>query len=383
MYRDPVGTLHANVPDRPRTARRMFKKASVLTGAAPTRQDAPLRRHGHRVGRCLFSVTRHVSRVTSSKSAVRTNLADFFAILLAWWIMVTLGGCASTSSIPPWFEAFERIPVKTVTINGQRLAYLDVGQGPPVLLIHGFGGSMWQWEHQQMVLSTRFRVITPDLVGAGLSDKPEIDYRPDELLIFLVGFMDALQITQADVVGNSMGAGLAIGLALDYPTRVSNLVLIAGFPAHVMEHLSSPTLRRAIETSAPAWLVSLGNWLFGWSMTESILREFIYDPALITPAVLDRSNRNRQRPGQFRPLLTIGKNLPIWEEHFAPRIGKVTQRTLIVWGEEDRVFPIKAGETLNQTIPGSTLIRVPRAGHIPQWERPDLVNSELLSFLRS
>jgi pimeloyl-ACP methyl ester carboxylesterase len=118
-------------------------------------------------------------------------------------------------------------------------------------------------------------------------------------------------------------------------------------------------------------------------MTESILQEFIYDPALITPAVLDRSNRNRHRPGQFRSLLTIGRNLPIWEEQFAPRIGKVTQRTLIVWGEEDRVFPIKAGETLNQTIPGSRLIRIPRAGHIPQWEQPDLVNAELLRFLQS
>jgi pimeloyl-ACP methyl ester carboxylesterase len=308
---------------------------------------------------------------------------DFFNILIGWLIMLTLGSCASTSSIPQWFEAFERIPIKTVTINGQQMAYLDVGRGSPVILIHGFGGSMWQWEHQQSALSTKFRVITPDLVGAGLSDKPEIEYRPNELLAFLVGFMDALEIAQADVVGNSMGAGLAIGLALDHPGRVSHLVLIDGFPAHVKENLGSPTVRRALETSAPAWLVSIGNWLFGWSMTESILREFIYDPALITPAVLDRSNRNRQRPGQFRPLLTIGKNLPTWEEHFAPRIGKVTQRTLIVWGEEDRVFPIKAGETLNRTIPGSQLIRIPQAGHIPQWEQPDLVNSELLKFLQS
>jgi pimeloyl-ACP methyl ester carboxylesterase len=150
-----------------------------------------------------------------------------------------------------------------------------------------------------------------------------------------------------------------------------------------MDHLGSPTVRRALETSAPAWLVSVGNWLFGWSMTESILREFIYDPALITPAVLDRSNRNRRRPGQFRPLLTIGKNLPIWEEQFAPRIGKVTQRTLIVWGEEDRVFPIETGETLKQTISGSRLVRIPKAGHIPQWEQPGLVNPELLRFLQS
>jgi len=297
--------------------------------------------------------------------------------------MFTLGSCASTSSIPPWFEALERIPIKTVTVNGQRIAYLDVGQGQPVLLIHGFGGSMWQWEHQQTPLSTKFRVITPDLVGAGLSDKPEIDYRPDELLAFLIGFMDALQITQADVVGNSMGAGLAIGMALDHPTRVSNLVLIDGLPARVMDHLASPTVRRALETSTPAWVVSFGNWLFGWTMTESILREFIYNPALITPAVLDRSNRNRQRPGQFRSLLTTGKNLPIWEEQFAPRIGKVTQRTLIVWGEEDRVFPIKAGEALHQTIAGSRFVRIPRAGHIPQWEQPDLVNAKLLGFLQS
>jgi pimeloyl-ACP methyl ester carboxylesterase len=81
--------------------------------------------------------------------------------------------------------------------------------------------------------------------------------------------------------------------------------------------------------------------------------------------------------------MALGKNLPIWEEQFAPRIGKVAQRTLIVWGEEDRVFPIEAGETLNQTIPSSRLIRIPKAGHIPQWEQPDLVNSELLRFLQS
>ncbi len=296
--------------------------------------------------------------------------------------MFTLSSCASTSSIPPWFDAFERFPVKTATVNGQRMAYLDVGRGPAVILIHGFGGSMWQWEHQQTALSTNFRVITPDLVGAGLSDKPEIDYRPDELLAFFLEFMDQLQIPEANVVGNSMGAGLAIGMALDHPARVSNLVLIDGLPAHVMDHLSSPTLRRALETSVPSWLISAGNWLFGWSMTESILREFIHDPALITPAVLDRSNRNRRRSGQFRPMLTIGKNLPLWEEHFAPRIGKITQRTLILWGEEDRVFPIKAGETLAQTIPGSRLIRIPQAGHIPQWERPDLVNAELMRFLQ-
>jgi len=262
------------------------------------------------------------------------------------------------------------------------MAYLDVGQGPPVILLHGFGGSMWQWEHQQTALSAHFRVITPDMVGAGLSDKPDIEYRPDQLLEFLVGFMDALRISQASVVGNSMGAGLAIGLALDYPTRVSTLVLIDGLPAHVMEHLTSPSLRRALTTSAPSWLVSFGNWLFGGLMLDSTLREFVHDPSLLTPAVRDRSNRNRQQPGVLRALLTVGTNLPLWEQNFAPRIGTITHRTLIVWGEEDRVFPLPAGEMLHRTIASSTFVHLPKAGHIPQWEQPDLVNQELITFIR-
>lgn len=294
-----------------------------------------------------------------------------------------LTACTSTPpTLPPWFDALGRLPIKTVTVLDQRIAYLDQGQGPPVILLHGFGGSMWQWEHQQAALSAHFRVITPDLVGAGLSDKPDIEYRPDQLLEYLVGFMDALQIPQASIAGNSMGAGLAIGLALDHPTRVSQLILIDGLPAHVMEHLASPTIRRALTTSAPSWLVSFGNWLFGRFMLESTMREFVYDPALLTPAVLDRSNRNRQQPGLFRALLTIGTTLPLWEQHFAPRIGRITQRTMIVWGEEDRVFPLPAGDQLHRTIAGSTFVRIPKAGHIPQWEQPELVNQALVTFLR-
>lgn len=290
-------------------------------------------------------------------------------------------GCASPAPIPPWFEAFDRLPIKTVTVKDQRMAYLDIGQGPPVLLIHGFGGSMWQWEHQQQALAAHFRVITPDLLGSGLSDKPDIAYRPEQLMEFLLGFMDGLQIPRAHLVGNSLGAGLAIGMALDHPERVSKLVLIAGLPPHVRESIGSPSLQRALDTSAPSWLVSFGNWLFGGAMLESTLREFIHDPALLTPSVLDRSNRNRRRPGLIRPLLTVGKNLPAWEEGFAPRIPKLTHRTLVIWGEEDRVFPVKVGEALHHSLKGSTFLRIPQAAHIPQWERPDLVNPPLMSFL--
>ena len=284
--------------------------------------------------------------------------------------------------MPPYFEAFERLPIHTVPVKGHRLAYLDVGQGRPVILIHGFGGSMWQWEHQQRPLSAEFRIITPDLIGSGLSDKPDIEYRPDQMLDYFVGFMDALEIPHAALVGNSMGAGLAIGMALAHPDRVSQLVLVDGLPANVRERVTSPSIQRALDTPAPSWLASFGNWLFGGVMIESVLKEIVHDPALLTPAVIERSNRNRQRPGMIRPLMTVRDSLPLWESGFARRIGEIDHPTLIVWGEEDRVFPLVIGEELQRMIKGSSLVRIPNAGHIPQWERPDLANRAMIEFLR-
>jgi len=306
----------------------------------------------------------------------------YVALLALTLLCHIMTACSSPSPIPTQIDIIERMPVHTVLVHGHQIAYLDVGEGQPVILIHGFGGSMWQWEYQQHALSQHFRVLTLDLPGAGLSDKPDIDYRPDQMLDYFVRFMDAAKIPQATLVGNSMGAGLAIGMALTHPTRVDKLVLIDGLPQHVMKKLTSPSVRRALETSAPPWLVSFGNMLFGGLMIESILQEIVHDPALLTPAVIERSNRNRQRPGLIKPILTARESLPLWESGFAARLGEITHPTLVVWGEEDRVFPIAVGEEIHHTIKGSRFVRIPTAGHIPQWERPDRVNRELITYIR-
>jgi pimeloyl-ACP methyl ester carboxylesterase len=296
-------------------------------------------------------------------------------------VSLFLTACTASSPIPSQFEAFERIPIKVVTVHDQRIAYLDVGLGPPVILIHGFGGSMWQWEHQQHALSRHFRVITLDLPGSGFSDKPDIEYRPGQLVDFFTGFMDAVQIPQATLVGNSMGAGLAIAMALEHPERVAKLVLIGGLPKQIMQKLTSPSIRRALETNVPYWMVSLSNQLFGGLMTESLLEEFVHDPALLTPAVLERSNRNRRRPGILKPIIAMKHAVPLWESGFAMRIGTLAHPTLVIWGELDRVFPVAVGEELHRAIKGSQLVTIPNAGHIPQWEQPDLVNDSLIAYI--
>lgn len=297
-------------------------------------------------------------------------------------LMLLVAGCAAAPDPPPWFDRIAPLPVKTVVVAGHRLAYLDRGEGPPVVLIHGLGGAMWHWERQQDALAAGHRVITLDLLGSGFSDKPDLDYTPDEMLASFRGFMDALAIPRASLVGNSMGAGLAVAMALAHPERVDRLVLIAGFPDRVRERLTSPLFQRAVDSRVPIWLAQIGNWFAGRGTTRHILEEIVYDPSLITPLVVERSYRNRQEWGFLAPTLTMTRNLSLWEEGFAKRLGEVRHPTLILWGAEDRLFPPQVGRDLQAMIAGSRLEIVPQAGHLPQWERPDVVNPLLAVFLQ-
>lgn len=302
------------------------------------------------------------------------------AILAAWAFMT---GCSSSRDLPPWFDQIQRLPIHSVTIQGDRLAYLDEGQGSPIVLLHGFGGSMWQWEYQQADLAARYRVITLDLLGSGLSDKPDINYRPDRLVESVRGFLDELGIDRVSLVGNSMGAGLAIAFALTYPDRVDRLVLISGFPPEVESKLVSPLMKGAVGTRIPAWVAEFGNWLVGSDATEKVLKEIVFDHTLLTPAVMERSKRNRRQPGIIRPLLSLRDHLPQWESDFASRLGGISRPTLILWGDHDRLFPPRVGQEMQALIPHSILHVIRNAGHIPQWEQPRPVNRHLLAFLES
>lgn len=289
--------------------------------------------------------------------------------------------CAGTHDVPEWFDAIHRVPLKTVMVEGNRIAYTDSGEGPPVILVHGFGGSMWQWEYQQP-LSSSYRLITLDMLGAGLSGKPDLDYTPAQLVDFMRGFMDALQITKAALVGNSMGAGIVMGMALTHPDRVNKVVLIDGLPDQIRENLTSPSLQRALGPWPPLWVLKVGNWFAGRGTTHKILSEMVYNDDLLTPAVIDRSTRNRRRPGFFKPLRATVRNLPLWEDGFAQRIGEIRQPTLILWGAKDAVFAPSVGEQLHRTIAGSQFTLIPDSGHIAMWERPDVVNPLLTKFLQ-
>ena len=290
-------------------------------------------------------------------------------------------GCASSTPLPPRIELIQRVPYQFTTVNNNRIAYLDVGQGPPLILIHGFGGSMWQWEHQYSVLAQNYRVIIPDILGSGLSDKPKEAYTPERLVEFFRQFMDTLNIPQATLVGNSMGAGLAMAMALDFPERVQRLILISGFPPQVENSIASRQYQHFLHHRPPLWLAKLGNWMAGRRTTEQLLKEIVYNPELISPTVIERSFHNRQQGGFLGPLYSLLDNIQGWEEQYGNKLQKISHQVLLLWGDHDRVFPLNVGERVKNQLSHVEWHVIPEAGHLAQWEEPAIVNQFILSFL--
>ena len=269
---------------------------------------------------------------------------------------------------------------RTVVVNGHRTTYLRDGKGPPLVLLHGYAGASWNWEYQIEALAPWFTVFVPDLLGQGLSQKPRIDYAPSFYIEWLRGFLDAVGVERAHLIGNSMGCGLALGMALTHPERVERLVLISGFPGNVLDKARGPYLRMFARIGSRL-LFSLAYRCMGRRAFRTFLRGIVRDPSQVTPAVVERAYRLRKDHGKAWPLWSSLRNVSIWNEQYAPRLGMVNAPTLIIWGREDRFFPWEVGEELRKAIPGSKLAVVPHAGHLPMWEQPEVVNTLILEFL--
>lgn len=288
----------------------------------------------------------------------------------------------SSSSNSLHLPPFDRYPPQTILVNQCRTVYIRHGEGPPLVLLHGYAGSIWNWEHQIETLGRRFTLFIPDLIGQGLSDKPRVDYTPAFHADWLRGFLDAVGIGSASLIGHSMGAGLALILALTEPDRVRRLVLISGFPRGVLDHIGRSHLRRLYQFRS-GLLFGLGYHLLGRRAFRKLLGGLVWDRNLVTADVVERAVRLRKDWGKARPLWSTLTHIESWENDYAPRLNAVATPTLIIWGSDDRFVPLAAGQTLHRMISHSRLSILAQAGHLPMWERPDDVNRLITDFLPS
>jgi pimeloyl-ACP methyl ester carboxylesterase len=256
-------------------------------------------------------------------------------------------------------------------VDGARVHYQEAGpvDAPPVLLIHGFTASTLVWSDVLLPMAEAgFRVIAPDLVGYGYSEKPRRgEYTIEAQARMILGLMDQLGIESATLVGSSYGGAVAATCALDAPQRVSRLVLVDAVIND--EPIRQPLARVARAPVVGDLITPLmidSRALSRWRRKKKICSAD--SPLIHDEKRLEAHHRPLRASSAHRAVLRTLRN---WHANrIEQEAHHITQPTLLIWGENDLEIPLKAGEYLQEAIPRARLIVFRRCGHLPQEEYP-------------
>lgn len=269
-----------------------------------------------------------------------------------------------------------------IKIKGINTRFWSMGdEGASVILIHGIGCYIEMWENNIEALSHNHRVYAIDLAGFGRSDKPTAQYSFPFLTHFVLDFMDMLNIKRASLVGNSMGGGISLQIAIQFPDIVDKLILVdsAGLGKDV-----SIVLRLA---SIPL----IGELLTRPSRkgTYRFMKECVYDPSILTNDVIELGYRITSLPNAQKAFLKTlrsscefgGMNKMVLGT-FLEHLHKITAPTLVVWGQQDKIIPVDLAHVAEKRIPNAKLHIFDPCGHFPQIERSEEFNNLVLDFLK-
>lgn len=272
------------------------------------------------------------------------------------------------------------IQSRFVEFDGLTIHYAEAGSGPALIFIHGGGpgsSGMSNFGRNVDAFAERYRTIVIDLPGYGQSTKLKIT---EPLWGYyakvMAGFIDALGLGKAHLVGNSLGGAVSLKTALDFPQKVDRLVLMGpGGGYSLFDKQPSDGIRSLLTFYAEP----------GPSLAR--MREFlnylVYDPSSVPDALLQQRLDQALDPetAEFMPL-RLGPNMPPIEELWRQRLDLLPHETLIIWGREDRVNPLDQGLILMRQIPNARFLVVPRCGHWVQWEKADEFNRTVEGFLQ-
>ncbi len=264
-------------------------------------------------------------------------------------------------------------PSKFVDLAGLHVHYRDEGSGPAVLLLHGTGDSLHTWEPWVAGLRDRYRVVTLDLPGFGLTGpRADQDYSISAYVDFLSLFADRIKLEKFALGGNSFGGELAWTFAARHPERLTALLLLdaAGYP------IPNPALVfRLARQPALSWLLAQ---LDPAMMVKKTLHDAFGDPSKVTPEMVDRYRRLALRAGNRDAFVARVKSA--WHLH-DDEVTKVTTPTLILWGSVDRLIPVANADLFMRDIPGARKIVYDGVGHAPQAEIPARSLADAAAFL--
>ena len=252
----------------------------------------------------------------------------------------------------------------------------EAGHGFPLVLLHGLGASSFSWRENIGPLSQHFQVLAPDLPGHGRTSPAAVaDFRLETLTQELLGRLDEHGVAQAALAGNSLGGSLVLLLARQYPERFPALVLLA--PAAALKRVPLIFYPLRLPLLGPALAALLGPWT-----ARAALHLSYYRRELITPDVVAGYALTFRTLAQRLALRRLTCQIDPWPlPQVEALLGQVRQPVCLIWGERDRILPMRQASWLKERLPQAELHLLPDVGHAPQEEAPELVNEIIIAFL--
>ena len=260
--------------------------------------------------------------------------------------------------------------------NGYRIHYLDEGKGPVVVFLHGSGNGASgysNFKHNYPALvEAGYRVIVPDMIGFGYSDKPDdVEYPLDFFIECMKQLLDVVGIGRYTLVGNSLGGAVALGFALAHPDHVERLVLMApGGLNDLPDYLAMPGM---------AMMFGLFN--SGEPVTEARMKEFFRKAFVVDPdCVTDELVRERFEIMKLQnPQVIKTMKVP----NMTDRLGEIGCPALTLWGLNENMMPDSGIMKLAKGLKNGRMVLVPNCGHWVMMEHRELFNRMVLDFLRN
>lgn len=252
-------------------------------------------------------------------------------------------------------------PMKSVTVHGQTIRYIEAGQGPDLVLVHGMGSSAsFDWGHVIPSLSAHYHVLAMDQLGFGQSAKPLISYGIQTWVDMLDGFLKVRHVTRFMLAGESLGGWISalytIEAESDHAMLLPTRLVLTDAAGH----------RSLLQAKAHPFsnALSLGGVRAG-------LGVLFHNHALITDAMVEQAFDTRLAEGNQFTQDSFWKNADAPDTFVDDRLGAITIPTLVVWGGDDHIVPIADGRDYAAKIKGARLSVIPDSGHGPAIERPD------------
>jgi pimeloyl-ACP methyl ester carboxylesterase len=270
---------------------------------------------------------------------------------------------------------------RTAHLGSDRLAYVELGEdGPPVLLVHGLGGNWTAWLETLPALARDHRVIAVDLPGFGASPPGSDGISIPGYARTLERFLDHLGLDDVVLMGSSLGGWVSAELTLRSPGRVRGLVLIdaAGIVPTRAERFKAVSMMRGAELGAPLAPRFRAAIASRPGLRKLALKYTVADPTRLAADLVYMALPTAPDPG-FGPAFVAARRS--WSDAWCDQLTEIDCPTLIVWGEEDALLPLRHGREWARRIRGSELQVIPGAGHLPMLERPVLVNPILRRFV--